>query len=262
MSSSTSWLNYLNTVPAPDGGNQIPGEESATATGLLSEDLRAQLEAWTTVTFEDSSFHGGAAAFQQHGDGLGQLFESSKTQTDPNPYAKKSFGNYSHPAVAQLERGFSAFTAESNVNNADNGFGTGYNSLAELGVGVDGSNTLFADPVSVKVLSPSLPNSPSDTAHNRQRTKKKQRTLPSSPTADVPGSIDPSLSPPTSAGNAIKVSKQPLLTKAAILAAQAAELAAQKAATPEQEAARLAELNRIAAEDDKRRRNTAASGEW
>lgn len=60
----------------------------------------------------------------------------------------------------------------------------------------------------------------------------------------------------------LAVSKNPpvVLTKGAILAAQRDELQRIKTLNAEEEQARLAELNRIAVEDDKRRRNTAASG--
>lgn len=62
--------------------------------------------------------------------------------------------------------------------------------------------------------------------------------------------------------NGVLVKRQPLLTKAAILAQQLEELKNKQGRTPEEEAIRQAELNRIAAEDDKRRRNTAASARF
>lgn len=62
--------------------------------------------------------------------------------------------------------------------------------------------------------------------------------------------------------NGVLVKRQPLLTKAAILAQQLEELKNKHGRTPEEEAIRQAELNRIAAEDDKRRRNTAASARF
>lgn len=62
--------------------------------------------------------------------------------------------------------------------------------------------------------------------------------------------------------NGVLVKRQPLLTKAAILAQQLEELKNKQGRTPEEEALRQAELNRIAAEDDKRRRNTAASARF
>ena len=255
MSSSTAWLSYLNTVPPLNGTIGANGDFPASA-DVLSEDLRAQLEAWTTVTFEDSSIHGAAGAFLQE-DVLGELNKS-----DPSPYAKRPFGNFAHSSSTQLERGFNAFTPEStSLHNSGLNLVDGFNGLGGLGIGVHGSNTLFDDTSPIVASPHSLTNSP-EKASAGPRTKK-QHTLPKSPPVVV--STSSSESPQTSPDSVVQsigqVTKQTILTKAAVLAAQAAELAAQKASTPEQEALRQAELNRVAAEDDKRRRNTAASGE-
>jgi len=269
--STTSWLSYLNTIQPEQQQNQQ--NQAAGNGGFLSDDLRAQLEAWTTVAFDEASFTSDV-------DSPGLLTDS---KPDPSPYAKRPFGQFqSEQAHTQqqpsLERGFNAF---STTTAAPAAFDPElFTNFGQIGVGVDGSNTLFPEPAGqqqslfnindVLLGQPAAPTPAATTT----RPSKKQRTASSaaSTPAGDSGSLsaDSSASPAvaatpsasTSTSNGKAAAKQVLLTKAAILAAQAAELAAKKGETPEEEAARLAELNRIAAEDDKRRRNTAASARF
>lgn len=281
--STTSWLSYLNTIQ-PENNQQQQNQQQAG--GYLSDDLRAQLEAWTTVAFDEASFTSDI-------DTSSLLQSDSNSKPDPSPYAKRPFGQFQSSDQTQqqqpsLERGFNAFSTTSAPSSAFDP--ELFTNFGQIGVGVDGSNTLFPEPAGAGQQQQSLFNlndvllgqstapTSASTASTSTRPAKKQRTgsasASSTPAGDNPLSADSSSSAvasPTIAGtstssstsnNAKTAAKQVLLSKAAILAAQAAELAAKKGETPEEEAARLAELNRIAAEDDKRRRNTAASARF
>jgi len=131
--STTSWLSYLNTVQP----------EQQQLQQFLSDDLRAQLEAWTTVAFDEASFTSDV-------DSPGLHTDSSKP--DPSPYAKRPFGQFqSEQTQAQpsLERGFNAFsTTTPSVNTtAASAFDPDlFTNFGQIGVGVDGSNTLFPEP--------------------------------------------------------------------------------------------------------------------
>ena len=148
----------------------------------------------------------------------------------------------------------------------------------------DGSNALFASPLPAHKDTPMVPPSlvkraldlsasqspeslPAPAKRSRKNAAAKHEASPADSATSTPGSTDAGLasSLASSAANDANLrlpGKVPLLTKAAILAAQAAELKAQAQLnlSAEEEAARKAELERIAVEDDKRRRNTAASG--
>lgn len=115
---------------------------------------------------------------------------------------------------------------------------------------------------------------PASTEPSSEPAAKKQRTssIPSNTASPIDAATTPSTSyaaatpgastDANSTKAALTKSQTAVLTKAAILAEQAEKLKAQKGLTDEEEAARLEELARIEAEDDKRRRNTAASARF
>lgn len=358
--SPNNWLNFLNldfeaTQSAMAPGNANGNSSNNTArtndamlsggfdfTGLgtspLSDDLKAQLEAWTNVSFGgDDNVHG---ASNNGGQGRDLTLESQNsyfnvlsnedTKKDPSPYAKRPFGNFSSNYQA-LERGFDAFakdastqstestpaqqqttqqqqqkqprqlttnTPASNVttpsSNSNNDSSSWQSSLPVFDF------TKGFGPIDTAAY-PMLPEFAHNLAQQQLQTIQLQQQQQHQTLASQPGSqsstpsADISAAPPSkrqrtngsasSASPAVKaretsevaaaskddsyvdangvlVKRQPLLTKAAILAQQLEELKNKQGRTPEEEAIRQAELNRIAAEDDKRRRNTAASARF
>lgn len=327
---ANSWINYLNELPGSEGPsppNGIAGQPILPDGGIdgavLSDELRAQLAQWTTVSFgfdhsnsvsSDSPDNLNSSLFDFSKDnGLDDLLNPSSAKPDPSPYAKRPFGQFGlsgHSSAQQygLERSFNAFAPTVSHNPAgistspafDHSpfsFGLGNSGLlsnSAILTAPDGSHTLFASPAQSNIAVPSIAGTPNHVAPEvtaeAPATKKQRRTssletslskptlarssgssasTPIAAPLPTPASLISVESPSTPsaettpAGKALRLpGKQPLLTKAAILAAQAAELKAQASAalTAEEEAARTAELERIAVEDDKRRRNTAASG--
>ena len=311
-SSQFSWLDNLNALD-PGSAGASPGQQQQPSKGadgaILPDDLRAQLEAWTTVTFENDSNSSGLSPLggvPGHPSGFMRDLQSQQSTTgigrgdaeyalkDPSPYAKRPFGNFGHNY--SLERGFNAFDhsglsgdANNNTSSSNNtsfdeiyaglGFSTANNNAVARHADIGVSNSPLFDVANVSIDQDALfaglmqqhqrdqtqasqPNkqskarksSHSDDAESDEPSTKKQRVASAS--THVPS---PATSTTTPSSSATTGQKAPL-SKAAILAAQLAELEAKKGLTPEEESARQAELNRVAAEDDKRRRNTAASG--
>jgi hypothetical protein len=212
---------------------------------------------------------------------------------DPSPYAKRPFGNFGHNY--SLERGFNAFdhsgiaTGEASsdaLNDIYAGLGFANNLPGSGDLHVNTASALFQipdaiDSVSQESLFASImqqqqqeQTTPS-TAQPIKQTKsrklsqrdneaestiKKQRLASASPATSASTPATSVSTPTTNATASTSALPKAPLSKAAILAAQLAELEAKKGLTAEEENARQAELNRVAAEDDKRRRNTAASG--
>jgi len=305
-----SWLDNLNALDPGGGSAASPGQRGGE---VLPDDLRAQLEAWTTVTFEDDkslSPVGGVGQPPSTGiDGFMRESQPQKQQQeqqqgnadaeyalkDPSPYAKRPFGNFGHNY--SLERGFNAFdhsgiaTGEASsdaLNDIYAGLGFANNLPGSGDLHVNTASALFQipdaiDSVSQESLFASImqqqqqeQTTPS-TAQPIKQTKsrklsqrdneaestiKKQRLASASPATSASTPATSVSTPTTNATASTSALPKAPLSKAAILAAQLAELEAKKGLTAEEENARQAELNRVAAEDDKRRRNTAASARF
>jgi hypothetical protein len=354
--SPNNWLNFLNldfdaanaqSAASMPNNNNTRGNEAMLSGGFdfsglsnspLSDDLKAQLEAWTNVSFGGDDSAAGSAASRSQQQQQQQYFQVMGTEDakkDPSPYAKRPFGNFSSSYQA-LERSFDAFGKDGagNIINhaqatqsdsssatpilADTpGSGDFVNHNAQNSQNSNNSNNwqstlpIYDFTKEFPVETTAFPLI-SDYAHNHVQPQQQQQqhynNTPvaqaqgypqSQPQSQVPSRVstpavetaaltapsakrqrtsassfspsDPARSESEAAAReqdsyinaeGVLVKRQPLLTKAAILAQQLEELKNKHGRTPEEEAIRQAELNRIAAEDDKRRRNTAASARF